>query len=429
MRFVPHSKEVKKAMLKEIGVSGIEELFVDVPKKVLLKGELNIGKPLGEKELRREIEALASKNRNAKHLKLFLGAGCYNHFIPTTVPAITGRSEFYTAYTPYQAEVSQGMLQAIYEWQSYICLLTGMDLANASLYDGASACAEAMLMAVASTKRKKVLIAKGLNPEYKAVLQTYARANGIELKEVEVGGLGTGETACLIVQQPDFFGRINELKEIAEKLHEKGALLVVAISEALSLGLLEKPSSFDADIVAMEAQSFGNAMSFGGPHAGVIACKQQFIRQIPGRLVGKTVDADGKEGFLLTLQAREQHIRREKAGSNICSNQALCALASTVYLATVGENGLKELAKENNGNANYLAEKLEAIGFELPYGKEFFNEFVVKKKGASELQKKLLEKGFVFGLDLGEDKLLVAATEMNSKQDIDELVNAIGELG
>ena len=424
MRFVPHSKQEKEEMLKGAKVSSIEELFKDIPQKLFLKEGLKLGKGLSEMELQHELQELSSKNRQ---LKLFLGAGCYSHFIPAAVPAIVGRSEFYTAYTPYQPEMSQGMLQAIYEWQTYICLLTGMDVANASMYDGASACAEAMLMAVASTRKKKVAIAKGLNPQYRETVETYANVNGIEIIEVEVNADMEIEedTACVIAQNPDFFGRIAKLKELSEKAHAKGALLVVAVTEALSLAFAEKPVDYDADIVAMEAQSFGNAMSFGGPHAGVIACNAKFVRQIPGRLVGKTVDSGGKEGFILTLQAREQHIRRENAGSNICSNQALCALASTVYLSVVGENGLKELAIQNHKNAKYLAEKLVEKGFELPKGEDFFNEFVVKAKDARQLQEKLLEKGFAFGHLLSENELLVAVTEMNSKEEIDELVGAL----
>ncbi len=437
MRFVPHSEKEKSEMLKEAGVASIGELFKDVPEKVRVKDKLKIGEPLSELELRREIEGLAAKNRSAKQLSLFLGAGCYNHFIPATVPAITGRSEFYTAYTPYQAEISQGMLQAIYEWQSWVCILTGMDLANASVYDGATACAEAMLMAGSARHRKKALVSKGLNPEYLKVLRTYAGANSVELKEIAIEELEKDldeDVSCLIVQQPDFFGRVEDLKGIAGKLHEKKALLVVAIAEALSLAFCEKPSEYNADIVALEAQSFGNAMSFGGPHAGVIACKQDFVRQIPGRLVGKTQDIEGKEGFILTLQAREQHIRREKAGSNICSNQALCVLASTIYLSTLGEKGLKEIAGQNRENAKYLSEKLEGLGFELPFGDSFFNEFVAKKQGMREMHAALSEKEIVFGypleLEFSEmrDCVLLAVTEMNSREEIDALVSELEEL-
>ena len=431
MRFVPHSEKEKSEMLKEAGVASIEELFKDIPEKARVKGKLKIGKPLSELELRREIEGLAAKNKSAKQLSLFLGAGCYNHFIPATVPAITGRSEFYTAYTPYQPEISQGMLQAIYEWQSWICILTGMDLANASVYDGATACAEAMLMAGSARHRKKVLVSKNLNPEYLEVLRTYASANSVELKEIEIEGLENEldeDVSCLIVQQPDFFGRVEELKGIAGKLHEKKALLIVAVTEALSLAFCSKPSEYGADIVALEAQSFGNAMSFGGPHAGVISCKQEFMRQIPGRLVGKTQDSKGKEGFILTLQAREQHIRREKAGSNICSNQALCALASTVYLSTLGEKGLMEIAKQNNANARYLSGKLKGLGFELPFGQGGFNEFVARKQGMKKIHTALLEKEIVFGYPLElefpemKDCVLLAVTEMNSRKEIDALV-------
>ncbi len=430
MRFIPNSEKEKREMLKEIGVNNVKELFADVPKKVLIEREMNLQPALNERELRKEIESIAALNKTAKQLQLFIGAGCYNHFIPATVAAITSRSEFYTAYTPYQPEISQGILQAIFEWQTYICLLTGMDVANASMYDGASATAEAMVMAKNFTGRKEVLVAKSLNPEYKAVVETYANAGGLQLREIETKDLVDAideETACFIVQQPNFFGCIEKLSEIGKAVHAKEALLVVAIAEAMSLPFIGEPAESGADIVAADVQSFGNAMNFGGPAAGVIACRQQFLRQIPGRLVGKTADADGKEGFILTLQAREQHIRREKAGSNICTNQSLGALAATVFLATIGKKGLKEVAGENHANALYLAEKLQTIGFEFPFGKNFFNEFVAKKKDIKKIREKLLQKNIVFGLLLEEnfpelrDCVLLAATEMNSKWEIDKL--------
>jgi len=434
VRFVPNGQEEKKEMLAEIGVAKAEELFSDIPKKSLIVGELKIPRALSEKDLRKEIEGIAAKNKNAKQLALFLGGGCYSHFIPAAVPAITGRSEFYTAYTPYQPEMSQGMLQVIFEWQSYICMLTGMDLANASMYDGATAAAEAMIMAKNATGRKKILVAKSVNPQYKEVLATYATAGDLQFREIEAGDAGKeidGETACLIVQQPDFFGRIGRLEEIGKAAHAKGALLVVAIAEAMSLGFAEKPARYGADIVAMDVQSFGNSMSFGGPAAGVIACTQALMRHIPGRLVGRTVDSEGKQGFVLTLQAREQHIRREKASSNICSNEALCALAATVYLAAVGEKGLREIAEENHEKALLLAQKIEKLGFKLRFGKDFFNEFVVEAKNARGAQKKLLKKGIVFGYLLEDDFpqmkgcILLAATEMNTIEEIENLAEAL----
>lgn len=437
MQFIPNTEKDKKEMLQAIAIKSSRELFADIPKQVLLQKELNLPAALNERELRKEIESIAALNKTAGQLQLFLGAGCYNHFIPATVPAITGRSEFYTAYTPYQPEISQGILQAIFEWQTYICLLTGMDVANASMYDGASATAEAMIMAKSITGRKKVLIVKSLNPEYKAVVETYANAGGLQLKEIEISELNReidNETACFIAQQPNFFGCIENLGEIAKQVHAKGALLIVAIAEAMSLPFIGKPAESGADIVALDVQSFGNAMNFGGPAAGVIACRQQFLRQIPGRLVGKTVDVEGKEGFILTLQAREQHIRREKAGSNICTNQALGALAATVFLATLGEKGLQLVAEENNANAKYLASKLEHLGFQFPFGNNFFNEFVVKKKDIKKIQGKLLQKNIVFGYLLEEkfpelhDCVLLAATEMNSKEEIDNLIVILDEI-
>ena len=434
MRFVPHKKEDTQEMLKVAGVKSASELFVDIPKNVLIEKELELSPPLNERELRTQVEAIAAKNKTVKQLSLFLGAGCYNHFIPATVPALVGRSEFYTSYTPYQPETSQGMLQAIYEWQTYVCMLTGMDIANASVYDGASATAEAMMMAKGITGRKKVLVTKGLNPEYKAVVETYANTNGLQLKEIEANNAEKEvdkETACLIIQQPDFFGRIKELKSVEKAVHAKDALLIVSIAEAMSFAFIGQPGKEGADIVAAEMQSLGNSMSYGGPHAGVIACRQKFMRQIPGRLVGKTVDTEGKQGFVLTLQAREQHIRRERAGSNICTNQALCALAVTVYLSTVGEKGLQEIAAENNENAEYLHKKLKALKLEFPFEENFFNEFTVKVKNAKQVQEKLLEKGTIFGYALEEkfpelkDCLIVAATEMNTKKEIDSLAKQL----
>ena len=434
MRFIPIKAKDREEMLNAIGASSISSLFSDIPEDALIGKPPELPPELNEIRLGKEIEGIAGKNRTAKQLKAFIGAGCYNHSVPAAVPAITGRSEFYTAYTPYQAEASQGLLQAIFEWQTYICSLTGMDLANASMYDGASASAEAVLMAKKATGRNKVLVCNSLNPFYKAVVKTYANAAGVILEEVKLDQIGKHldeETACVLVQQPDFFGRVLKLQQIEKQVHEKSALLVLAVAEALSLAFVEKPSDCGADIVAVDAQSFGNPMSFGGPAVGVIACRKKFMRLIPGRLVGRTQDAEGKPGFILTLQTREQHIRRERATSNICSNQALCALASTVYLALLGEKGLKELAGENNENAAYLAGRLEALGFSLPFGKGFFNEFVVKVKDAGKVQARLLEKGIVFGYSLGndfpevEDYILVAVTELNSRADIDMLVKEL----
>lgn len=437
MRFTPITEPSRKGMLEAVGIKSVADLFSDIPKKLLVEGQLGLPAEMNERQLRKELESMAAKNSNANQLSLFLGGGSYNHFIPATVPAIVGRSEFYTAYTPYQAEASQGLLQSIYEWQSHICMLTGMDVANASMYDGSTATAEAMIMARKATGREKVLVEKSLNPEYKAVLKTYARAIGAKLIEVEAKELEKEldkETACFIVQRPDFFGRVVSMEKAEKAVHANNSLFIVVVAEALSLAFLPKIAEQKADIVAAEVQSFGIPMSFGGPGAGVIACRQRFLRELPGRLVGKTLDKEGKPGFVLTLQAREQHIRRERAGSNICTNHALCALASTVYLASVGEKGLKEIAGENHKKAEYLAEKLEQLGFELPFGKDFFNEFVAKKAGARQLQEKLLGKGIVFGYLLEEhfpemqDCLLVTATEMNSEEEIDRLATEVGEM-
>jgi len=365
----------------------MKNLFTDIPEKVRLTGPLNLPAPLSEMELLAELKEQSEKNQIKEN---YLGAGCYNHFIPSAVKAIIGRSEFYTAYTPYQAEASQGTLQAIYEYQSLICALTGMDVANASMYDGATALAEAVFLAVRATGRSEAFVSSALHPEYRKVLKTYATAADIKITELPFDAK-TGRTlcpssfsssySCLVLSQPNFFGCIEEVKGLADKVHAAGALLIVSV-DPISLGLLKPPGEYGADVVVGEGQSLGNPRNFGGPGLGIFAVKQALIRQIPGRLVGKTVDIDGKVGYTLTLQAREQHIRRERAASNICSNEALCALAATVYLTLLGKKGFKKIAELCLDNTEKLKKKHGAV-FSAPT----FKEFVTKDKIGLPLKK------------------------------------------
>ena len=444
MDYISTTEKQRKEMLESIGVNSVEELFKDIPEKLKIK-KLNLNKPLSEAELKKIISDLSKKNANSAEYSYFLGAGIYNHFLPSVVPHLALRSEFYTAYTPYQPEISQGNLQVIYEWQTFISELTGQDLANASVYDGATATADAMIMTKIITKKNKVLIAKSLNPEYKKVLQTYAEANEIEIKEINYkdGLLALDElkkeldekTASVIVQNPNFFGCIESLGEIINLVHDKGALSIVAVSEPVSLGLLKPAGEFDADFVTGEGQSFGIPMSFGGPGVGFYAAKQKHARFVPGRLSGKTTDSEGKEGFILTLQAREQHIRREKAISNICTNQGLMTVIATIHLALLGKNGLKEMAELNLQKAHYAKEKIKELNeFEILFDAPFFNEFVTKTPNAEKVKEKLLEKKIISGFSLEKDFpelkdcVLFCVTEMNSKKEIDKMVEVLKEV-
>jgi glycine dehydrogenase subunit 1 len=442
MDYISVTETQKKEMLKAIGLKSIQDLFKDIPENLLLKNKLNLNEPLSELEVIKITRNLSEKNANAREFSYFIGAGIYNHFVSSVTSHLTSRSEFYTAYTPYQPEVSQGTLQVIYEWQTFISELTGQDLANASVYDGATATADAMIAAKLITKKNEVLIARSLNPEYKKVLFAYAEAKGIELKEIgfENGLLSLKElkeklnekTACVIIQNPNFFGCIEDLSVI-KLIQEKGALAVVCVTEAVSLGLLKPPGEFNADFVVGEAQSFGIPMNFG-LGVGFFAAKEKYVRFVPGRLSGKTLDAQGKKGFILTLQAREQHIRREKASSNICTNQALMATAATIHLALLGKNGLKELAELNLQKAHYASEKINEIeGFQLKFSAPFFNEFVVETPDATRIKEELTEKkiipGFCLETEFPELKncVLFCVTEMNSKKEINKLVEALKE--
>lgn len=409
--FLVHTDEVKKEMLESINVSSVEDLFKQIPQKARM-GELGFEKPLSEMEVQKRIKSLAKKN-NTDYVT-FLGAGAYNKFIPACISQVANRFEFLTAYTPYQPEISQGTLQVMYEFQTMICRLTGMDISNATMYDAASACAEAVLMAVRVAKKNKVLVSNNLNPEYIDVIKTYCWANQIELNLFDILPQDTKDYACVLIQNPDFYGEITQITK-------PDCLLAVCV-EISSLGILKPPA--DADIVVGDIQTLGIPVSFGGPHAGFIACKEKFMRQIPGRLAGRTVDADGNPAYCLTIQTREQHIKREKATSNICSNQALMGLCATLYLTLLGEEGFRQASYLSAKRAHQLSEKLAEKGIKT-LNKQFFNEFVIEVENAAKMLSKLKEKGIIGGLKLDNNKILVAATEMNTEEDINAYVKNI----
>ncbi len=434
-------------MLHAIGVGSLEEL-VKVPDEVALKTALDIVPALSEMHIAKRFEHFATKNTGADMVS-FLGGGSYRHYAPPAIMALAMRGEFLTSYTPYQAEVSQGYLQAIYEWQSYICLLTGMDIANASVYDGATALAEAAIMAINANGRKKVLISRAINPNYRAVLKTYCDGLDIQIDELPIGPDGTtdfadletrlagNEYAALAIQSPNFFGVIDTPPDkLRGAIRAGGTVLIAVIAEALALAALATPASWGADIVVGEAQSFGVAMAYGGPYVGFIASTTEHMRRIPGRLVGRSVDNGGHEAYVLTLQAREQHIRRERATSNICTNQAHCALIATIYLALLGKTGLHDVAAANLKRSRELATKVSSISsLTLPYAAPFFNEFVVNvHQPASIVLASLQARGILAGIDLGRfypelsDCILMTATELTSTADIDTLCCALQEV-
>ncbi len=442
-RYLPMTETDKKAMLDEIGISDIQELFNDIPESVQFKGEYNIKKAKSETALLKELTLLASKNTDLRSHTSFLGAGVYDHYMPVIVDHVLSRSEFYTAYTPYQPEISQGELQAIFEFQTMICELTGMDVANSSMYDGGTALAEAAMLSSGHTKRKKVLLSSTVHPETKDVVKTYAKGQYVEVVEIpyqdgvtdlealksEMGD----DIAAVIVQYPNFFGRIEPMKKLEEIIHANKAMFVVS-SNPLSLGALTPPGAFGADIVAGDAQPFGIPTSFGGPHCGYFAVTNKLVRKIPGRLVGQTKDDQGRRGFVLTLQAREQHIRRDKATSNICSNQALNALAASVAMTALGKKGVKEMAVSNIQRAHYAKKAFENKGFTIAFNGPCFNEFVVVlNKPVKEVNQQLLQERIIGGYDLGRDypelknHMLVAVTELRTKEEIDLFVDRMGD--
>ena len=443
--YLPHTDEDREEMLRALGIERVEELFRDIPPSIRLTSALDLPKPMPELALGKHMEQLASRNQHLGQLVSFLGAGAYEHYQPSVVDAIISRSEFYTSYTPYQPEMSQGLLQAIFEYQTMIAELTGTDVANASMYDGVTALAEAALVACQHTRRDTVVVSATLHPEARRVLQTYANGQAIRLREVPHRGgridmealeaAVDGDTACVCVQYPNFFGAIEDLRAMAELAHARGALLVVQ-TYPIALGLLEAPGALGADIVVAEGQPLGIPLSYGGPYLGVMAVQEFLMRRIPGRLVGETTDAEGRRGFVLTLQAREQHIRREKATSNICTNQSLCAIAATVFLAYMGKEGLQELALQNYHKAHYFrARLLEVPGVEPLFDAPFFNEFALRvARRVSDVQREMLERGYLFGYDLGQDDaslaggVLIAVTEVRTRADMDGAVAAIKEV-
>ncbi|WP_100373456.1 aminomethyl-transferring glycine dehydrogenase subunit GcvPA [Bacillus sp. FJAT-45037] len=443
-RYLPMTEQDQLDMLKTIGVKSIEELFSDIPEGIRYKGELNIPKALKEPELIRYFEGLASKNISLKQKVSFLGAGVYEHYIPSIVDHVISRSEFYTAYTPYQPEISQGELQGIFEFQTMISELTGMDLANSSMYDGPTALAEAAMMSAGQTKKKTILVSKAVHPEAREVLKTNAFGQNLEVIEIDVTDGVTNlsqleetyneDTSCVIVQHPNFFGNLESLGEIEKITHSKKAMFVVS-SNPLSLGLLKSPGEYGADIVVGDAQPFGIAPQFGGPHCGYFATTKKLMRKVPGRLVGQTTDEHGQRGFVLTLQAREQHIRREKATSNICSNQALNALAAAVAMSALGKSGIKEVAYQNLQKAAYAKRMLKENGVDVKESGTSFNEFIINVgKPVREINKLLLEKGFIGGYDLSvnypelDGHMLVAVTEVRTKEEIDQFAKELGAL-
>jgi glycine dehydrogenase subunit 1 len=440
MDYCPHTSEDIEQMQAATGVASIDELFADIPQKFRLQSALDIPAALSEQETVAAMSNIAAKNRLPQFT--LTGAGAYHHFIPAVVGHITGRAEFYTAYTPYQAEISQGLLQAIYEYQTMIAHLTGTEIANASMYDGASAMAEAAVLCAKMSNRTKIIVARSVHPEYRQVLQTYCWANGytvIELPYAPSGQIDLNalqgklddQVAAVLVQSPNFFGVIEDIAPVVEAAHKKGALLVAGFTDGTSLGILQPAGAAGADFVVGEGQSFGNPLNYGGPYLGIFAAKEKFMRRIPGRLVGATVDKNGKRGFVLTLQTREQHIRREKATSNICSNEALCALAAGIYLAALGKN-LKKLAELNINKTQYLKNKLLGLaGWKEVFHSPVYNEFVLRCPNAREVNKKLKTAGIIGGYELQKDypelknTLLFCATEMISKEDIDKVAKIL----
>lgn len=441
-RYLPMTEQDKQEMLAKIGVDSVDALFADIPEEVRFQGLYNIKEAKSEAALMKELAALAAKNKDTAANVSFLGAGVYNHYKPVIVDHVISRSEFYTAYTPYQPEISQGELQAIFEFQTMIAELTGMDLANSSMYDGGTSLAEAGMLAAGHTRRKKILVSGAVHPEYKDVVTTYAYGQSIEIVTVPtkdgvtdieaLKGLVDDQTAAVMVQYPNFFGQIEDIQTIGDITHDAKGLLVVS-ANPLALGVLTPPGKLGADIAVGDAQVFGISEGFGGPHCGYFAVTSKLMRKVPGRLVGETVDEEGRRGYVLTLQAREQHIRRDKATSNICSNQALLALAASVAMTALGKQGIQEMAKQNIVKTRYAKNAFEAAGFEVAYQGAHFNEIVVKtKKSVTEINKGLIEKGIIGGFDLGrvypelENHALIAVTELRTKEEIDAFVAEMG---
>jgi glycine dehydrogenase subunit 1 len=449
MGYIPNTPQEQQAMLEHLGLRSMEDLLEPVPEEVRLRRPLNLPPALAEPDLKRLMTAMAAKNKSLDRVISFLGAGTYEHAIPSVVGHLQRRSEFVTSYTPYQPEVSQGMLQAIYEFQTMVCQLTGLDIANASLYDGATALVEAVFMALGPGGKGTVVVSEGIDPQYRRVLRTYAHARGFSVREVATrdgvtslealeAALGASAVTAVAVQQPNFFGCIEDLKAIEAVVHRSGATFISVTSEPAAFGLLASPGECNADIAVGELMSFGNPMSFGGPALGFLAARERFLRLMPGRLVGQTVEEGGAKqtGYVLTLQTREQHIRRERATSNICTNQSLLAVGTTIYLAALGKEGLRELAGLCLQKAHYAQRQICALpGFQLAFSSPFFDEFVVKAPvSCARLQEHLLQYDILGGYDLGqvypgmENHMLFCVTETRTRDDIDRLVAALKEV-
>lgn len=444
MRYLPHTADERRAMLAAIGVDHVDELFADVPSRFLMDDIDGLPTHKSEMAVENALTKLAARNVPAGSVPFFVGCGAYKHHVPATVDHIIQRSEFMTAYTPYQPEIAQGTLQYLFEFQTQVAALTGMEVANASMYDGSTAAAEAVLMAHRVTKREKAVLSGGLHPHYRDVIETISRYSGAELSALpaqtadDFAKAIDDETSCVVVQMPDVFGNIYDLSEIADLVHKRGALLIAVVTEVVSLGALRSPGSMGADIVVAEGQSIGNGLNFGGPYLGLFATRKKFLRQMPGRLCGETVDEDGQRGFVLTLSTREQHIRRDKATSNICTNSGLCALAFTVHMTLLGQAGLTRLARLNHANAVALADKLDAIdGVDL-VTPHFFNEFTIETpKPAAEVVDALADRGVIGGVRASrlfpgipefERRIIIAVTETSAYADRDAYADALQEI-
>lgn len=446
MSYVPNTDQNRKDMLKKTGVNDFSELLQVVPESIRLKDELDLPPPLSELELTKLLGGMANQNTDTDQAVCFLGGGAYDHFIPAIVDHIISRSEYYTAYTPYQAEVSQGTLQTIWEFQSLICELTGMDVANASMYDGATAAAEAALLAHGHTRREEILVAESLNPNYRRVIDTYCGSIKMKVSTLaapegrvdsdQIKKAISDQVACVIVQTPNFFGLLEQVGEIEPLVHSAGALLVL-VCDPISLGMLRTPGEYNADIAVGEGQVLGNSLNLGGPYLGYFAAKQALVRKMPGRIVAATTDTQGRRGFVMTLQTREQHIRRERATSNICTNEALCALSACVYLSVMGKNGIGKVAELCLQKSHYAAEQIDRVeGFKRRFDAPFFKEFVVETPlPPKKIIRSLLDGGIFAGLDLSalgqehKNQLLVCVTEKRTKEEIDLLVNELRKLG
>ena len=446
MRYLPHDPTERADMLAAIGARSIDDLFAEIPADRRLDGALDLPAHMGEIEVERALGAMAARNVAAGGAAFFVGCGAYRHHVPASVDHLIQRSEFLTSYTPYQPEVSQGTLQALFEFQTQVASLTGMEIANASMYDGSTAAAEAVLMAHRLTRRGRAVVAHGLHPHYREVVRNVARVSGHELAVLEAGpgelgavaGAIDQDTACVVVQTPDVFGQLHDLAPVAAAAHDAGALVVAVFTEAVSLGAVRPPGDMGADIVAGEGQSLGNALSFGGPSVGLFAARMRHVRQLPGRLAGETVDAEGRRGFVLTLSTREQHIRRERATSNICTNSGLCALAFSIHMALLGGTGLKRLAALNHAGAVRLAERLSALPEVTLVTHRFFNEFTLRLPiPAAQAVEALARRGVLGGVPVSRleperddlaDHLIVAVTETNREADFDRFAVALPEV-